>query len=206
MRKFVSTDYDGFDYITAGKLYEVVNSCLIVDDDGDRIYIPDEARFSWTVHNVGTPEEIGAKVGDVVGAVGYPGWAHTVIDAHYLCDDYYLISRATDDAPKTWGDMTDAEKGELLLWAHEGGEVQLWSTLSESWIDGTPQWSADVAYRKKPAEPVYEEYGLYGGPDGFGSGGSMADDYCLTMTTVDGEMQTGTFTNENGDVIKVEKL
>lgn len=67
---------------------------------------------------------------------------------------FRIISRASD-TPKTWGEMTNAEKGELLLADHEGRTIQLWHTRG-GWVDSVEFGAVeDIAYRIKP-KPVRE--------------------------------------------------
>lgn len=62
------------------------------------------------------------------------------------------------DKPKLWSEMTDAEKGALLLAAHQGKAIQFhdrdgtWLTGRPSW----PSWQDDFAYRVKPKAPKVE--------------------------------------------------
>ena len=62
------------------------------------------------------------------------------------------------DAPKLWKDMTDAEKGELLLAALEGSEIQMSATGSTYWHDVNPKWGRNSAYRVKPKAPKVETH------------------------------------------------
>ncbi len=112
MKTYVSTDYEECEYITAGKLYEVDEwdyGDNITDDAGDSVAIAFErclhiGNNDWTVHDVGTIEEIGAKVGDVIADVTYPGWSSEISESNGLmqlhCPDYYIISRAEEEAAK----------------------------------------------------------------------------------------------------------
>lgn len=40
--------------------------------------------------------------------------------------------------PKSWGDMTDAEKGALLLAEHEGEEIEFYEALHGFWGPAPP--------------------------------------------------------------------
>jgi hypothetical protein len=52
---------------------------------------------------------------------------------------------------KTWGEMTRAEKGELLLAKHEGKNVQYLSPLTGDWIkNGGLEFIGLCKYRVKP--------------------------------------------------------
>ena len=61
---------------------------------------------------------------------------------------FRIISRASD-TPKLWRDMTDEEKGALLLAHHEGKVIE--SHHGDMWRHSiTPAWFGDSAYRVKP--------------------------------------------------------
>lgn len=52
---------------------------------------------------------------------------------------------------KTFGEMSKAEKGELLLAHHEGRVVQAFGKIPNKWIDcDEPSWFAHCAYRIRP--------------------------------------------------------
>lgn len=61
------------------------------------------------------------------------------------------------DAPKTWGEMTDAEKGALLLARYEGGVVEAY--LDGGWrvSQAAYCWDHDRAYRIRPEPKVWGE-------------------------------------------------
>lgn len=61
------------------------------------------------------------------------------------------------DKPKTWAEMTDAEKGALLLAHHEHKQIEVEvSQQGSNWKPTLcPTWSSEFAYRIKP-EPVVE--------------------------------------------------
>jgi hypothetical protein len=60
------------------------------------------------------------------------------------------------NTPKLWGNMTDAQKGALLLAALEGSEIQMSTTGSTYWHDVNPKWGRNSAYRIKPKAPKVE--------------------------------------------------
>jgi hypothetical protein len=75
------------------------------------------------------------------------------------------------DTPKLWRDMTDAEKGALLL-AYHDDEVIDYFSHSTVWrsID-QPMWNPGYAYRIKPKAPKVEkivEYFTYFPGEGLG--------------------------------------
>jgi hypothetical protein len=66
------------------------------------------------------------------------------------------VYRCVEDTPPTWGEMTDAEKGALLLAHHEGKAIQICNLDDQRWIDASLSffWNSDFAYRVRP-EPTY---------------------------------------------------
>lgn len=63
----------------------------------------------------------------------------------------------TEKNPK-WKDMTDSEKGAMLLAHHNGEKIEYFCASYDEWHSATsPQWQDDRAYRVKPA-PVVLEY------------------------------------------------
>tara|TARA_R110000824_G_scaffold860_3_gene5166 strand:+ start:25 stop:396 length:372 start_codon:yes stop_codon:yes gene_type:complete len=63
------------------------------------------------------------------------------------------------NTPKSWKDMTDIEKGTLLLAEHDGNEIQ--RHYYDGWVglghDGV-RWGRSVAYRIKPKAPKVETF------------------------------------------------
>jgi len=108
------------------------------------------------------------------------------------------------DEHRTWKDLTDAEKGALLLAHHEGEVIQsrCMFLVGENWEDDGPLWDDEYAYRIKP-EPKRETVTLYGeqsyvGFWGFDSGSEQPSDYSITFDLVDGEPDCAS--------VKMEKL
>ena len=120
----------------------------------------------------GTLAELNAQPGDVVEWID-EGSIHTVEKAEtitgdifsgatdaklsgygigiFMNEEFRLISRASD-TPKTWGEMTDEEKGALLLAWQRGEQLQYWDADNAVWesTDIHPfEFEAD-AYRIKP--------------------------------------------------------
>ena len=62
-----------------------------------------------------------------------------------------IIAKLVDqDTPKLWQNMTDAEKGALLLAHHEGKELQAYGWVSKRWMEVNNLWVDTCAYRIKP--------------------------------------------------------
>jgi len=60
------------------------------------------------------------------------------------------------DAPKTWAEMSDAEKGALLLAYHEKQQIQYFDSDHSEWVRAFPPvWSEQTTYRIKPG-PIVE--------------------------------------------------
>lgn len=174
----------------------------------------------------GTLEELNVNPGDVVECVSH---SYTLdetltIGEHYtvgenyqngygndwgpyhaagLCGVFRIVSRSTNapDTP-TWGEMTDAEKGALLL-AQQDGKME-GSCNGTDWGNhpyGVPM-CVTFYYRIKP-EPVVETVALYGnnsqGETGWTWGGANEDDtHLITFTTTDGKPDC--------DSIKMERI
>jgi len=87
------------------------------------------------------------------GRFGCQGFEHHL---SVMC----VIARASDDTPKLWRDMTDGEKGALLLADHKGAAIHVWEPIAEAWrpLDfGEFMFQDDRAYRVEPAatrEPI----------------------------------------------------
>lgn len=101
------------------------------------------------------------------------------------------VAPEQDDKPKTWGEMTDAEKGALLLAQLEGAEIQILrydNTDAEYWQGVklvTP--SDNMRYRVKP-EPKVETVTLYFGTLGYASQVSSDDTtHHITFDVQDGK-------------------
>ena len=63
------------------------------------------------------------------------------------------VASCVDDTPTTWRDMTDAEKGALLLAHHEGKVVEN-SFDGSHWVASEPIWAGRYTYRIKPEPKV----------------------------------------------------
>lgn len=110
---------------------------------------------------VGTLKELNVKPGDVV--------ENTVSELQYIveedmtvggphvsrCVDIYRIISRASEPPKLWRDMTDAEKGALLLAYHNDEKcLEVW--LGGEWVYcGKSTWDNDTSYRVRP-EPKVE--------------------------------------------------
>jgi hypothetical protein len=119
---------------------------------------------------VGTLKELNVKPGDVVECV----WPDDSTCKHTISEfkkgrlwskttgwslgdaiPWRIVSRASD-TPKIWRDMTDEEKGALLLAHHEGKVIELYNTFGLArWVDCAyleDYWNEDIAYRVKPKQ------------------------------------------------------
>jgi hypothetical protein len=163
----------------------------------------------------GTLKELNVKPGDVVECVSLGrngsnhyvtvGKRYTINPNRSYTDDggeinfgfseaFRIISRASD-TPKTWGDMTDAEKGALLLAAHEGKVIEQHQNPSAGLPGGwffraRPTWMPNGAYRVRP-EPVRETVTLYGRA-------TEPNSWAITAAQWDNDTHRITFTTENG--------
>ena len=191
-----------------GKFYGYANdgvSCIDCDDD--------DLIAEWTDEPTGTlkwlSDNHGLKAGDAVEytAIGEPafeplffvfrGWVNGV---PYSMDQVaggltslreddravFRIVSSADDKPKIWDDMTNAEKGALLLAKYEGKPLQM--LIGGDWFDHDGIFAVNVAYRIKPEpEPVVETMVLYGDARGnFATIKFNSDTHKLTYTITNG--------------------
>lgn len=125
------------------------------------------------------------------------------------CGEYIQCSQAPeqDDKPKTWGEMTDAEKGALLLAQLEGAEIQILrydNTDAEYWQGVklvTP--SDNMRYRVKPEPKVEtESLDVFYNP-GFGvesvAGSDWPATHRITFIVTDGVPDCSSITMEKID-------
>lgn len=168
----------------------------------------------------GTLKELNVKPGDVVSYYGTDDYE--VAEGQHLikisdgrdcgvyalwdsCSKFKIISRANSEESnerrrgcastcevKTWGEMSDAEKGELLLAWQRGGQLQYWDADNGEWesTDVHPfEFEAD-AYRIKPVEHKRETVTLYGGEKPYKTWSSstwgITYTHRITFETVDG--------------------
>lgn len=95
-----------------------------------------------------------------------------------------------------WMRHPDNKSGTAYVWTEGGKSVSLCCANSD--------------YDIRP-EPVVETVTLWGWANKelgfiFATRSTDRDTHRITFTVTDGEPATGTFTNENGDVIKMERL
>ena len=97
------------------------------------------------------------------------------------------------DAPTVFGDMTDAEKGALLLANHGGQGVQAYINGRLLDVDMYSILADDVAYRVKP-KPVVETVVMSGSNHGgFIRAHRVADTHRLTFDVIDGDLTNPRF-------------
>lgn len=149
---------------------------------------------------VGTLQEIGARVGDIVRCVTWHGKIYKEGNTYHVVEGFgkdgenigilhqtlgvwEIVSRK----PKEWRHMTDEEKGALLLAKHEGKEIQ-YLRFDDKWVTSAAFPMGDGTYRVRP-EPEVEVIELYGNEDtSFYRGSSCFDTHCITFNLVDGEI------------------
>jgi|GEM_PF-6690131 len=178
----------------------------------------------------GTLAELNVKPRDVVEWIRY-GMRHTIITSEKVTkgtwagqikadlSDYgygifgdeifRIVSRASDTTPKTWGEMTDEEKGALLLAYHEGKVIEFYcygrwiNTNGDIWHHAHAH-----AYRVRPPEPKRETVTLYGCVAEWGQASKPCgeDTHRITMPLLDDNIPAGTYTSEAGETIIVEEL
>ena len=174
--------------IEAGKYYKTRDGRKV----GPVIPTPNDAWPFWCNYEL-------TRTGKI-----YFRWNGASQDGEDVYDsDLDLIAEWTD-TPSTWGELTDAEKGALLLAEYEGGNftLQYRHDPSDTWgekhiRDG---FGDDVTYRIKP-EPVVETVTLsVGDPEGKWINAcdpkSFFVSHTITFTTKDGEPDLASITME----------
>jgi hypothetical protein len=77
---------------------------------------------------------------------------------HKRITEYKRRSRMKN-TPTLWKDMTDPEKGALLLAAHEGNAIMAYDNVHKYWFKAErPHWASDFSYRIKPKAPKVETF------------------------------------------------
>lgn len=96
-----------------------------------------------------------------------------------LGDSPYDLVEEWKDEPKLWKDMTDEEKGALLLAHHEGKIIEYYTKVNPEWVKVyNPPWCDNYAYRVKPGAVIKSDsFGIV--RNGCG--------YNITFITIDGE-------------------
>lgn len=159
---------------------------------------------------IGTLKELNVKVGDVVedtddGMIfkiaridGLGAYGKTTYNDGSVTEDdnwsmggissWRIVSRASE-APKLWGEMSDAEKGALLLdWSdNHGRNVQQWN--GSEWVPmATGRFGRVTAYRVRP-ESVREVVKIFGSGNYWTKDKTarQSDTHRITFETVDGK-------------------
>ena len=123
-----------------------------------------------------------------------PGWdGHGKV--YFSSDRLNLV--AEHKRPTLWGDMTDAEKGALLLAKHDGKEIESFFSLT-GWVSYQGLFYQEKAYRIKP-EPEVITYNWFGTfADGFSDMAATDATHILKFNTINGEPDLSS--------IKMEKI
>ena len=143
---------------------------------------------------------------DAWGILG-AGEEHTTL---IMNKQYEVVSRAnepTEDKPKTWGEMTRLEQGEILVDDHNGLPIEAFvhSDFWEEKKNGFPYFpNKSYRTRKEPVRGTTVRYGR--ARDFLGFEPDARDNCKLHFPTLDGELIHGTYTNEAGDVIVMETI
>ena len=171
----------------------------------------------------GTMKELGLQVGDVVECIHSAsetwtlGKRYSMTDKGLECNrdvpqtssqsTFRIVSRVSDK-PKTWGDMTDAEKGALLLAQHEGKAIEILMPVGSYWreieVNETTHFCTTSIYRVRP-EPVREVVTI----EGYVKSSNdcvfsnirdiVGDTHRITFETIDGKPDCSTIKMEPQD-------
>ena len=93
-----------------------------------------------------------------------------------------------DENPTLWRDLSDAEKGALLLARHEGKLIEYFNPTHKSWHEPLAGWVSfdDMgAYRIEPR--VVKRMWTGTVEAGFGGTDDLNDTHMITFNTIDGE-------------------
>jgi hypothetical protein len=132
-----------------------------------------------------------------------PYYRTVTTDPHALPSRLFVVAEWTDE-PKAWRNMTDAEKGALLLAHHEGKVIEQWivSPGYSGWVEHLPPFTKQpfrggCAYRVRP-EPKRETVRCWWDGYDIETFNGVACTHRITFETIDGEPDTSS--------IKMEKL
>lgn len=203
-RLYQSTKETDYDLIAEWTEDDDLNAICDERQDGPFVREPETGTLAdldvkpgdvveWFNTSVVNPMEVISA--SIITSGAFEGQVEAVLSGYgsgiFSVEQFRIISRASD-TPKTWGEMTDAEKGELLLAWQRCDQLQYWDTDKKEWesTDIHPfEFEAD-AYRVKP-EPVRETVTLYHGPNdrqAFTGYCRANDDVVITYTrTTDGK-------------------
>lgn len=158
---------------------------------------------------VGTLQEIGALVGDIVRCVTWYGETYKEGNIYPVVKGFgkggenigilhqtlgvweIVLQRLEDEVQfKEWRHMTDEEKGALLLAKHEGKEIQ-YLRFDDKWVTSAAFPMGDGIYRVRPEQEV-EVTTMYGSPEEacafFFLERAEHDTHYITFNKVDGEV------------------
>lgn len=150
--------------------FEYAGSDYYFEGDGASLFGDDPDLISeWTDQNNGpdTLENLGLKVGDVVQCYKDSGMGNfrsyktytSMVDGslknEYGLDDFESISTFTvvsraSQTPKPFWELSDAEKGALLLAHHEGKRIEVQGSDGSWRHTMDPGFYGDVTYRIAP--------------------------------------------------------
>ena len=161
----------------------------------------------WTIKFV--------KSGEFLGVKPYYTENHKGKKLRKSYNDWVVVSRASD-RPRRWKELTDQEQGALLLAQHRGETIEYLSAIDE-WrptFCNRPSWQLHTCYRVKPKPVVGAltmcghiseslKYAVFKHVD---FKNPSIDNHRLVFSTQDGRVVTGTFTNEDGDVVALERI
>lgn len=92
------------------------------------------------------------------------------------------------ETPKLWREMTDAEKGALLLAKYEGKVIEKYSSMDKEWVSyGLTFFFDSLAFRVKPETKRETCTANWDIVNGFHDGGWTTGTHIITFETIDGE-------------------
>jgi hypothetical protein len=109
----------------------------------------DVVQTKWTAQDVVVEEWMLGKVGGAFKVISRAREDEGVLSTNERSED--------ETAPKTWGEMSDAEKGELLLDEYNGEVIEVLVSVGgkKSWRRKKfDEFYSHLAYRRRPEPPV----------------------------------------------------
>jgi len=158
--------------------------------EAGKTYVSEDGRVHGPMIEVCSNPSVFVAAGSVS-----PQWDLNGISYSYSSPISNLAAEC--ERPTIWSDMTDAEKGVLLLARYEGKEIEALYDLT-GWVSYQGSFFRDKAYRIKP-EPKVVKHHWTGTPDGgFAGTDDLNNTLMITFNTINGEPDLSS--------IKMEKI
>ena len=159
--------------------------------EAGKTYVSEDGRVHGPMVEVCSNPSVFVAAGSVS-----PQWDLNGISYSYSSPISKLVVEC--ERPTLWSDMTDAEKGALLLARYEGKEIDVFCYVRSCWLRHRGLFLQDGAYCIRP-EPEIITYNWFGTPDGgFAGTDDLNNTHILKFNTINGEPDLSS--------IKMEKI